>query len=123
MWTWLQSEGDLWHDGRFVHTGYSGFGEGKNNPAMQEIHGIGPLPKGKYKMKVITENGQWVDYEGKKAPVIRLFPAAENNMFGRDGFLIHGDNKDHTASHGCVIEDHDIRVQIALSGDEDLEVV
>ena len=28
--------------------GYSGHGEGKNNPAMQKVPNVGPIPVGKY---------------------------------------------------------------------------
>jgi len=29
-------------------TGYSGLAEGKNNPAMERIHDVGPIPRGSY---------------------------------------------------------------------------
>jgi hypothetical protein len=46
-------------------------------------------------------------------------------MFGRSGFLIHGDSiiRPGTASRGCIILAREIREQIAASGDADLEVV
>lgn len=125
-WLYEQSSGKLLHDGEFVAQGYSGTGIGKNNPDMQDHIGLGPLPRGRYSIHVICDgNGNWIDYEGKKSPVMRLVPAPGNQMFGRDGFLIHGDSvhAPGTASHGCIIEAHDIRVRIAQSGDPDLEVV
>lgn len=109
--------------------GYSGSGLGKNNPALQEHKSLGPLPVGKYFMEVIKDSeGKWTDYEGKKVPVIRLTPFPQNQMFGRAGFLIHGDsiNAPGTASLGCVIENHDDRVRIATAvdaGENVLEVV
>jgi hypothetical protein len=46
-------------------------------------------------------------------------------MFGRDGFLIHGDNSamNHTASEGCIILTRDIRQRISDSGDTQLTVI
>jgi hypothetical protein len=46
-------------------------------------------------------------------------------MFGRDGFLIHGDSVEHpgTASHGCIIMSRAIREAIAQSDDHELNVV
>ncbi len=35
--------------------------------------------------------------------VIRLVPDAATELFGRSGFLIHGDNASGTASQGCII--------------------
>jgi hypothetical protein len=48
-----------------------------------------------------------------------LDPDPGNQMFGRDGFLIHGDNMamNHTASEGCIILGRPIREQIADSAD------
>jgi hypothetical protein len=46
-------------------------------------------------------------------------------MEGRDGFLIHGDNKlgNRSASHGCIILDRVTRQKIADSKDRHLIVV
>jgi hypothetical protein len=129
MWTYRQADGVLLHDGVYVAKGYSGFGEGKNNPAMQDHARLGPIPRGFYTMRLIMDsNGQATDYKGKKAPVMRLVPAASDQMFGRRGFLIHGDSVSAPgkASHGCVIERLEIREQIAQSaehGDNQLQVV
>ena len=56
---------------------------------------------------------------------MRLTPQDGTDTFGRDGFLIHGDNQDmnHTASHGCIILPKIIRAAISASGDHVLEVV
>jgi hypothetical protein len=54
MWTYKQSNGELLgqHDlngsGHYVNFGWAGQREGKNNPAMQNVHNIGPLPVGTY---------------------------------------------------------------------------
>ena len=55
----------------------------------------------------------------------RLTPQSGTNTYGRDGFLIHGDNTamNHTASHGCIILPRIVRAGIDASDDKVLEVV
>lgn len=126
MFIYQQSNGSL---SEVFALGYSGNGEGKNNPQLQDQHNVGPLPKGKWKMTVIKDDhGNMVDYKGKKAPVIRLTAEPETETFGRDGFLIHGDSisAPGTASDGCVIENHEDRLILAFAveqGDNILEVI
>ena len=105
----------------FEALGYSGNGAGLNNPAMQDAHGVGPLPKGSYSIQ-----------PARTAPKVgtiamRLTPAPGNTMFNRGDFLIHGDNyaMNRTASEGCIVMPHGARVAIAarvLAGDTHLEV-
>ena len=57
---------------------------------------------------------------------IILDPDPVNQMFGRAGFRIHGDNgaANRTASDGCIIAGHTLdRQAIWNSGDRVLEVV
>ena len=125
-WIYEQATGKLTHNGLFVSFGYSGLEDGKNNPDMQTHIGLGPIPRGKYTIALIVDGeGNAVDYEHKKAPVMRLVPDAANDMFGRDGFLIHGDSisAPGTASHGCIIESHADRELIAYSPDKELSVI
>src|SRR5258708_28571297 len=129
MFSYQQTTGKLAHNGTHVAVGYSGHGDGKNNPECEALANIGPLPRGIFNMEVITDDdGNPCDYEGKKAPVIRLHPSPTNEMYGRAGFLIHGDSVSTpgTASLGCIVENHDERVYIATAiaqGDNILEVV
>jgi hypothetical protein len=55
---------------------------------------------------------------------MRLIPFTSNEMDGRSGFLIHGDNSsgDQSASEGCPIFSKDIRNLVGSSGDNILEV-
>jgi hypothetical protein len=48
MWTYEQRTGDLRYDGKVVASGYSGHGEGKNDPCSQHIPCVGPIPEGYY---------------------------------------------------------------------------
>ena len=103
--TYEQSTG-FWKsgDGRVLAECYSGYQNGKNNPDKQDQVGVGPIPQGWY-----TGTGPEAAGPGETSPhgpyVIRWVPDAENQMFGRAGFLAHGDSIKNpgTASHGCII--------------------
>ena len=92
-------------------TGYSGRGLGLNNPDMQNVEDTGPLPQGSYNLGPPTN---------EKGPLtIPLRPRPGTNLGGRTGgFLIHGDNnaRNHSASHGCIIQERNIRRAIADCG-------
>lgn len=116
MWTYAQATGSLYApDGELVACGYSGSGDGKNNPALQAVHDVGPIPCGDWRI------GAPIDLQGgPHGPfVLPLTALHGTETFGRDGFLIHGDRIDApgTASQGCVILPKPIRQQIAASGD------
>ena len=111
-WTYIQSTGEM-SSGDNTFSCYSGAGDGKNNPAMQDQHNVGPVPKGEYDVSgpecVVFGNGTCPDCGAPEnahhhGPFVwRLHPDPANEMFGRGGFLIHGDNANHTASQGCII--------------------
>jgi Protein of unknown function (DUF2778) len=119
MWTYQQATGALSKDGEVVGEGYSGFGEGKNNPMMQQMADVGPLPQGLY------EIGPPHDTPSQGPHIMELSPADGTELFGRSGFLIHGDAIAHpgSASHGCIILSRDLRDKISASGDNQLRVV
>jgi len=117
MWTFRQHSGGLLHDSSPIAVGYSGHEEGRNNPEMQSVHDKGPLPRGRYTI------GPPEPQHGGFA--LRLTHDPSNEMFGRDGFLIHGDSirEAGTASLGCIILPRLIRWAIWGSGDRELEVI
>jgi len=120
MWTFEQISGRLYDsDGKLEGIGYSGFANGKNNPDAQSIHQVGPIPCGLYSMQAPHDSQTHGPF------VIPLIPNPENEMFGRDGFLIHGDSKHApgTASLGCIIQARDVREKVWNSGDHVLQVV
>lgn len=139
MWNYKQSTGELTRDGVAVGTGYSGSGAGKNNPALENEEDVGPIPRGSYAIKLQPEcmsmlplagGGACANCEGvaahKHGPfVLRLTPDAANEMFGRAGFLIHGDSikAPGTASEGCIVMGPQIRRKISASGDGALTVI
>ena len=120
MWTYAQKTGALQRDGQPVANGYSGFDEGKNNPAMQGVPNLGPIPQGDW-----TIIGPPVNTPDHGPYVLHLQPTADTHTFGRSGFLMHGDSIESPgcASHGCIIMPRVVREQVWSSGDTDLEVV
>jgi len=56
---------------------------------------------------------------------IPLIPSSSNQMFGRSGFLIHGDNSCgcDSASEGCVILPRWVRELLNDSDDREFRVV
>ena len=119
-WTYAQKTGELQQDGKHIAVGYSGAGAGKNNPAMESVRDVGPIPCGDW-----TIVGPPVDTPDHGLYVLKLQPNAETDTFGRTGFLMHGDSKESPgcASHGCVIMPRAVREQVWTSGDRDFEVV
>jgi hypothetical protein len=119
-WTYSQKSGELDQNGNRVATGYSGAGTGKNNPEMQHVHNVGPIPQGDW-----TITGPPVDTKTHGPYVLKLAPTIETETFGRSGFLMHGDSREHpgTASEGCIIVPRAVREEVWKSGDRDLKVV
>jgi hypothetical protein len=119
-WTYSQVSGELQQDGKHVAHGYSGAGDGKNNPPMENVPNVGPIPRGDWNI-----TGPPADTRTHGPYVLHLEPKPETETFGRNGFLIHGDSKEHpgTASQGCIILPRPVREQVWTSGDRDLEVV
>lgn len=120
MWVWNQLTGRMYDDSeKLVGVGYSGYGQGKNNPSLQAAADLGPIPCGRYTI----DHPRDTDTHGPY--VLPLNPHVDNVMFGRAGFLIHGDAKAHigSASEGCIILSRDVRKLIWESGDHELIVV
>ena len=97
------------------NNGYAGAGQGRNNPDMQDVLNTGPLPRGNYTI------GEAFRHRTAGIATRRLTPAPENNMQGRAGFLIHGDNATGTASEGCIFMPRVIRD--SLNNGDSLEVI
>ena len=78
---------------------YSGSKRGLNNPAMEGVKSVGPIPAGGWLIHRPPYNSP------KMGPMcLRLSPVG-HRAFGRSAFLIHGDNRhmNRTASNGCII--------------------
>lgn len=120
MWVFEQSSGRMSDSlGRTLADGYAGNGAGKNNPAMQNVHQVGPLPVGLYTILAPEEGHPTGPY------TLPLVPDATNVMFGRSEFRIHGDSLESpgNASDGCIVMPPEARRHIWESGDHRLEVI
>ena len=98
-----------------IATGYSGHGEGRNNPTMEAVRSVGPIPRGEY------EISPPFDTQAHGPLVMHLSPVGHDAL-GRSGFLVHGDNVRHDASHGCIILPHAIRRMLSTCGETRLKV-
>lgn len=131
MWTYEISTGKLRdRTGAVEGSGYSGapLGAGDpdlgapghiNDPADESLKALGPIPEGMYTI------GDPFDSDDHGPYCLRLTPDASNNEYGRGGFLMHGDSKKApgTASKGCIVMPHAVRVAVHESGDNRLQVV
>ncbi|CAF2951684.1 unnamed protein product [Rotaria sp. Silwood2] len=108
MATYSQSTGKFTTSDGTSYTGYSGNGEGLNNSDKESEAFVGPIPKGEYTVAGTNTS--------KGPTTLVLTPAASNKMHGRNGFLIHGDNKkgDYSASEGCIIVGPEARKKIKV---------
>ncbi len=58
-WTYKQSTGELFKDGKLIEKGYSGVLTNKNNPDREQVRGMGSIPRGKWKLAAtLAANGR-----------------------------------------------------------------
>lgn len=116
---WFYSQADHTfkkHDTLITNDAYSGTGGGRNNPLMQKVKDVGPIPVGMYHIDAATNSRH-------TGPLtLPLRPMQGTDTFGRTAFRIHGDNRTHDASHGCIILGHALRLQISHCHDRTLVV-
>lgn len=122
MWTYRQSDGHLLDaSGALAAVGYSGHPPHVNDPAAQSIADVGPIPRGLYSIGAPRDDPKTGPYS------LPLAAHGGNEMFGRSGFLIHGDLIGHVgaqiASDGCIVLSLGARVNVWESGDHILRVV
>jgi Protein of unknown function (DUF2778) len=118
-WIYNSANGQLFHNGELVTTAYSGFSVGQNNPAMESVENVGPIPRGFWNIQPAYEH-----------PVLgpltmNLEPQPETDTFNRSAFRIHGDDAAHLgeSSHGCIVANHTTRLPISQSTDKVLQIV
>jgi RHS repeat-associated protein len=124
LWVYQQSTGNLYHidvsgHANFEGTGYSGHGTGRNNPSMEKMANVGPIPQGTWNIGPSYTSP-------KTGPVtMNLDPCPNTRTYGRDYFRIHGDNPRHPgrSSEGCIVLPPSVRRRIAESSDRDLLVI
>jgi Protein of unknown function (DUF2778) len=119
-WTYSQSTGQLTRNGAAVdQAGYSGAPAGRNNPNMQQVPDVGPIPRGRYRIGAPRSSADHGPH------VLDLAPEGHNAL-GRTDFLVHGERRTGppgNASRGCIILPLTVRRQISASGDRELIVV
>ena len=106
---WSQSRGSMTtDDGRLIAVGFAGNHDGRNNPDMQSVHDVGPLPQGVYRV------GAWgphAELGQLSAPLTQI----AGETYGRSGFYIHGPGgaDPSQCSKGCVVIEHSQRLVVA----------
>jgi len=98
----------------FLFVGSAGRGHGRNRPEFQHERATGPLPRGKYRMRVVP-------HPRFAAPAIAL-QQIEGETFGRSAFFIHGG----TESEGCILiqkRERDCIAGLVRAGFDQLVVV
>ena len=119
--TYNQTTGEIRKDGILIGVGYSGHANGLNNPELEAIANIGPVPCGWWTIGSPFLHPKCGPY------TMRLIPDKDTATFNRDGFLIHGDSKEfpgqELASDGCIVAPPNVRSRIWQSSDHRLQVV
>lgn len=118
MMTYHQRSGHFYINDDYLTTGWAGQQYGENNPEMQNVHNIGPLPQGFYTV------GPAYIHPHLGPFCFDLTPDPSNEMFGRSLFRIHGASALHSelSSQGCIVLPRNARQNIAASGETRLEV-
>jgi len=99
--TYSQSAGLITNnDGATVALGWAGHGQGLNNPIMEDVQAVGPLPRGLYRV------GKWQNHP-RLGPMCAPLTQIEGETFGRSGFWVHGPAIDPRRtgqeSEGCIV--------------------
>lgn len=120
-WTFRTSDRALLDpSGVQIDRGYSGAGftgaEGRNNWAMENVRGKGPIPRGLWNIGAARRSAN-------VGPVAMDLMPKGHDAHGRTAFMIHGNDKENNASKGCVILSRPTREKIAASRDRVLNVV
>jgi len=105
-----------------VGQGYAGYGDGLNNPDMQNVENTGPLPEGVYMIGKQQDNktGNGTLLRGS----MRLTPTMLSRMFKRNGFLMHrGNMTKKNSSKGCIVQTEAALNAVGASNDKTLVVV
>lgn len=119
MWIYSQTSGQLWDEnGKLRDVGYSGHGDGVNNPKMQDVKNVGPIPRGLYYI------GEAYKHKTLGPMAIPLLPFG-HDACGRDDFFMHGAhvNDKRDSSHGCTIFKFDTRQTVDASEHRYLKVI
>ena len=108
-WTYTQATGELHRDGKLVATGYSGAPGHINATTSEGLRSKGPIPRGLWRMFFVYQR------HSRLGPVAIALKPEGHNALGRSDFMIHADSikRPGSASQGCIILPHAVRVQMA----------
>ena len=92
---------DLAEEPYYNESGYSGKGQGRNNPNMQGVPDVGPIPRGEWRW------GRTYNSPNTGRDTVDLTPLNDNECFETerecDTFRAHGNNARNDASQGCIV--------------------
>ena len=112
LFAYEQKTGIMKREGSYIWTGYSGHGVGTNNVEFENVHDVGPIPRGAYVF------GKPEDHPKLGPYAVPIIPKPGTNTFGRSGFYLHGDDAEHDASLGCIVKSPRPAREIVHEGDE-----
>jgi hypothetical protein len=106
-------------NGQLHCAAYSGAPGFIDNPQFECFKNLGPICEGVYDMVAMVDDPE----HGPDCIILK--PRFGNMMYGRDGFMWHGDSKKHPgcASLGCVVSIRLARDAAWQSNDHVFEVV
>lgn len=117
----LTSKAELLKAAKWLATGYSGHGPGRNQPKLEAVHNVGPIPKGLY---TIGKPQCCAPVPpGPHGPYILPLTPNGHDAHGRTGLLCHGNNSKNDASLGCLIQSFPVRQRMGGSSSHDLLVL
>lgn len=98
-----------------IGPGYSGHFPHINSPGAQNLKNLGPIPTGFYTLEGPVSKKLSGETVGPSS--WHLIPDPNTKMYGRSGFMIHGDTEAeaHDASDGCIISPYWVRVKFLSS--------
>lgn len=119
--TYFQHSGILLGDnGEQVAIGWAGNHEGKNNPDMQQVRCVGPLPQGTYKVE------PWIERHPHLGPFVAPLTQVAGETYGRGDFFIHGPSQNQAKygqeSEGCIVIPRSMRLHVRDLGPDFIEV-
>ena len=87
------------YSAELIGYGYSGQPTFLNDIHKENLQNIGPLPAGMYTITDVYDDPKRGDH------TCTLTPMPGTKLYGRSGFLIHGDTatESHDASDGCIV--------------------
>lgn len=103
-----------------IALGWAGNHEGKDNPDMQQVRCIGPLPQGTYKVE------PWIEQHPHLGPCVAPLTQAAGETYGRGDFFIHGPSvaseKYGQESKGCIVIPRPMRMAVMEAAPDFVEV-